>query len=60
MNRYYKFAPNVYLAECSQEHDKGEGLNWKRRGNINQHIVYNLIMEKDESLLFNYDKFMER
>lgn len=54
MNRYYKFAPNVYLAECSQEHDKGEVIELEtRRGNINQHIVYNLIMEKDGKFYYS-------
>lgn len=41
MNRYYKFAPNVYLAECSQEHDKGEVIELEQAEKTHQWLKDN-------------------
>ena len=48
MNTYYKFAPNVFLAKCSEKHEKGEIIDvMARHGKENESIVFNLIFEKD-------------
>ena len=48
MNTYYKFAPNVFLAKCSEKHEKGEIIDvTTRHGKENESIVFNLIFEKD-------------
>lgn len=48
MNNYYKYCPNVFLAKCEEKHEAGEVIDLEtRRGKINEHIVFNLIFEKD-------------
>lgn len=48
MNAYYKFAPNVFLAKCEEEHEKGEIIPVTTKyGKENESIVFNLIFEKD-------------
>ena len=44
MNTYYKFAPNVYLAKCEQEYQKGDTIQvTTKRGSENDCVVFNLI-----------------
>jgi hypothetical protein len=53
MNTYSKFIPNVFLAKCSEEHEKGEEITLiTRRGKENKHIVFNLV--KKDSEFFYY------
>lgn len=48
MNTYYKFAPNVFLAKCSEKHEKGEVIDVTTKyGKENESIVFNLIAEKN-------------
>lgn len=48
MNTYYKYVPNVYLAKCTEKHEKGEIIQLETKyGKINDSIVFNLIFEKD-------------
>ena len=48
MNTYYKFAPNVFLAKCDEQHERGEEiLVTTKHGKENESIVFNLIFEKD-------------
>ena len=48
MNTYYKFAPNVFLARCEENHKRGEViLVTTKYGKENENIVFNLIFEKD-------------
>ena len=48
MNTYTKYAPNVFLAKCSEKHEKGEVIPVTTRyGKENDSIVFNLIYEKD-------------
>jgi len=45
MNTYSKYAPNVYLAKCPEQHDKGETILVEtRHGKDNESIVFNLIL----------------
>jgi hypothetical protein len=47
-NTYSKFVPNVFLAKCTEKHEKGEVIPvTTKRGKVNDSIVYNLIYEKD-------------
>lgn len=44
MNRYVKYKPNVRLAECDQEHEKGSIITLQTKyGKENEHYVHNLI-----------------
>jgi hypothetical protein len=48
MNIYYKFAPNVYLAKCTEMHSKGDVINVTTKyGKDNESIIFNLIAQKD-------------
>lgn len=48
MNTYSKFVPNVFLAKCTEKHEKGETITVETRyGGENESIVFNLIYEKD-------------
>lgn len=48
MNTYSKFVPNVFLAKCTERHEKGETIQVEtKHGNENDSIVFNLIYEKD-------------
>lgn len=45
---YYKFAPNVFLAKCTEQHEKGETIIVETKyGKENESIVFNLIAKKD-------------
>jgi hypothetical protein len=47
MNTYKKYAPNVFLAKCEEEYEKGdEILVETRHGKENECIVFNLIKEE--------------
>lgn len=48
MNTYSKYVPNVFLAKCSEKHEKGEVISVTTQyGKENDSIVHNLIYEKD-------------
>ena len=48
MNIYSKFIPNVFLAKCTEKHEKGELIQVETKyGKKNDCIVFNLIYEKD-------------
>jgi hypothetical protein len=48
MNIYSKFAPNVFLAKCTEKHEKGEIIQVETKyGKENECIVFNLIGERD-------------
>lgn len=46
-NKYYKYYPQVFLAECSEKFKKGDVIKIvTRRGKVNEHIIHNLIFER--------------
>ncbi|NRA48671.1 MAG: DUF3560 domain-containing protein [Phaeodactylibacter sp.] len=48
MNTYSKYAPNVFLAKCEEQHQRGDEITLTTKyGKENEHIVYNLIYERD-------------
>lgn len=48
MNTYSKFVPNVFLAKCTEKHEKGEVIEVTTKyGKENDSIVFNLILERD-------------
>ena len=48
MNTYAKYCPNVFLAKCTEKHEKGEVIPVTTKyGKENESIVFNLIFEKD-------------
>lgn len=48
MNTYAKYCPNVYVAKCDEQHEKGEVITVQTKyGKENECIVYNLVAQKD-------------
>lgn len=48
MNTYAKFCPNVFVAKCTEKHEKGETiLVTTKYGKENESIVFNLVAERD-------------
>ena len=48
MNTYSKFCPNVFLAKCTEKHEKGETIFVTTKyGKENECIVFNLVYERD-------------
>ena len=48
MNTYYKYCPNVFVAKCTEQHDKGEIIPVTTKyGKENDCIVFNLVGKKD-------------
>lgn len=48
MNTYRKYCPNVFVAQCDSKHEKGEVIVVTTQyGKENEHIVHNLVLEKD-------------
>jgi hypothetical protein len=47
MNTYSKFCPNVFLAKCTERHEKGDTIPVEtKHGKENDSVVFNLIFEK--------------
>lgn len=47
-NTYYKFCPNVFLAKCTEKHERDEKiLVATQYGKENESIVFNLIFERE-------------
>ena len=48
MNTYSKYCPNVWVAKCSEKHEKGETIILTtKHGKENECIVWNFLYEKD-------------
>ena len=48
MNTYKKFCPNVFLAKCTEEHQKGDVITIETRyGKENECEIHNFIYERD-------------
>lgn len=55
MNTYVKYAPNVFLAKCKTQHQKGDtAILTTKHGKENQVIIYNLILEKDGFFYYSF------
>jgi hypothetical protein len=48
MNTYSKYCPNVFVAKCEQQHEKGDVIDIETKyGAVHECIVFNLVHEKD-------------
>ena len=55
MNTYYKFVPNVFLAKCSEPHQKGEIIPVETKyGKENDSIVFNFIGKSKDGNFYYY------
>ena len=54
MNTYQKFAPNVFVAKCEQEYEKGETILLETKyGKQHECIVFNLVGTKDGCFFYS-------
>lgn len=55
MNTYSKYCPNVFLAKCTEKHEKGDSVFLTSKyGKECECIVFNLIYEKDGFYYYSY------
>lgn len=48
MNTYAKYTVNVFVAKCTERHEKGDTINVTTKyGKENESIVFNLVAQKD-------------
>lgn len=48
MNTYHKFAPNVFIAKCTEQHEKGDLIILETKyGKEHECIVHNMVGTKD-------------
>lgn len=49
MNSYKKYCPNVFVAQCTEEHEKGDIITITTKyGKENEHIIFNLVKKTEE------------
>lgn len=54
MNSYKKYCPNVFVAQCTKEHQKGDTITLTTKyGKENEHIVHNFLGKRDECFLYS-------
>lgn len=55
MNTYSKYCPNVFLAKCEEQHQKGDTVTLTtRHGKENEVVIYNLIYQKDGFFFYSF------
>lgn len=54
MNKFKKYCPNVWIAECEEEYEKGDIIELETKyGKTVECEVYNLIAEKDDKRYYS-------
>lgn len=54
MNTYYKYAPNVFIAKCTEQHEKGETIILETKyGKKHECIVHNLVGTKEGCFFYS-------
>lgn len=48
MNTYQKYCPNVFVAKCTEMHEKGATISVSTKyGKENESVIFNLVFQKD-------------
>ncbi len=54
MNKFKKYCPNVWVAECDEEYEKGEIIELETKyGNEVECEVYNLVLKKNDKFYYS-------
>ena len=54
MNKFKKYCPNVWVAECDEEYEKGEIIELETKyGKEVECEVYNLVLQKDDKYYYS-------
>jgi hypothetical protein len=57
MNVYAKYCPNVYVAKCTEKHEKGDTINVETKyGKENECIVHNLVLEHEGFFYYSIER----
>lgn len=60
MNRFKKYCPNVWVAECDEEYEKGEVITLETKyGKEVECEVYNLVLQKDDKYYYSIVRLEE-
>ena len=55
MNTYSKFVPNVFLAKCNEQHQKGEIITLTSKyGNETEVEIFNLVKQDSDSYYYSF------
>lgn len=61
MNKFKKFCPNVWIAECDEEYEKGEIIELETKyGKTVECEVYNLVAQKDDKFYYSIVRLEEQ
>lgn len=69
MNTYFKYLPNVFIAKCDSEHQRGDTVTLTTKyGKEHECIIFNLIFKRDDNYFysivradgFNYQEWVKR
>ena len=61
MNKFKKYCPNVWIAECEEEYEKGEVIELETKyGKEVECLVYNLIAQKNEKWFYSIVRIEEK
>ncbi len=54
MNSYRKYCPNVFVAECDEQHEKGDVITIvTRHGKENEHVIHNLLGKNGDKYYYS-------
>lgn len=61
MNKFKKYCPNVWVAECEEEYEKGETIELETKyGKMVECVVYNLIGRNNEKYFYSIVRIEEQ
>ena len=61
MNKFKKYCPNVWVAECDEEHEKGDIIELETKyGKLVECEVYNLIAKNNEKYFYSIVRIEEQ
>ena len=61
MNKFRKYCPNVWVAECEEEYEKGEVIELETKyGKTVECIVYNLIAQNSDKYFYSIVRLEEK
>lgn len=61
MNKFKKYCPNVWVAECDEEYEKGEIIELETKyGKTVECEVYNLILQKNDKYYYSIVRMEEQ
>lgn len=61
MNKFKKYCPNVWVAECDEEYEKGDIIQLETKyGKEVECEVYNLVLQKDDKYFILLSELMSK